>query len=248
MTHFEFRKFAVLTAFICLTICLGNAKADTLAIRVASSNDDAEENLVTGAMESLTSSDLELGLERVPDDGEGIQLAGVRFVGVGIPPGSIINSASIQFTVDEDDKGPATANFGIFGELSLNAAAFTSDDGNISGRPSTAAAVGWFDVPSWTGQVGTAGPDQLTPDLTDIVQEIIDQVGWAAGNAMAFGIAPITVTGGIDATSEANRTAESFDGVADSAALLQVEWIPEPSAIVLAALGVVATLGFRRRR
>ena len=32
------------------------------------------------------------------------------------------------------------------------------------------------------------------------------------------------------------------------AALLQVEWIPEPSAMVLAALGVVATLGFRRRR
>jgi len=246
---FELRKLTVLTAAVFLCVSLGQANAQSIAVRVASSADDAEENVGSGAMESLTSSDLELGLERVPDDGEGIQFAGMRFIGVNIPVGSIINSASIQFTVDENDKGPAVANYGIFGELSPNAVAFSSGSSNISDRDSTSNAVPWFNVPSWTGQVGTAGPDQLTPDISAIVQEIIDQAGWVAGNAMAFGIVPIDLTGSIDPTSAANRTAESWDGVSASAPLLQVDFaIPEPSSMVLAALGLVAVLGFRRRR
>jgi hypothetical protein len=247
----ELRKLIVPVAAVVLTGWLSMATADTVAVRVAASSDDAEENLGDGSMESLTSSDLELGSEFDSDpDTEGIQLAGMRFLDIQIPAGSIINTASIQFTVDEDDKTSEPANFGIAGELSLNPATFTSDAGNISGRPQTSNSVAWLNVPSWTGNIGAAGPDQLTPDISAIVQEIINQPGWTAGNAMVFAIAPIDpTTGDIDPTSLANRTAESFDGSAAMAPLLQVDFqVPEPSSAVLIAFGLLTVLSIRRRR
>ena len=245
--------FTAVAFFLCGL--LGQINADTIEVRVSSSSDDAEENIDpakgNGSMESLTSSDLELGSEFDSDpDAEGIQMAGIRFASVEIPVGATINSAFIQFTVDENDKNAAEANFGIIGELALDPAAFSSAAGNISSRDSTSAAVPWLNVPSWTGQVGTAGPDQATPDISAIVQEIINQDGWASGNAMAFGIAPIDpATGDFDTASLANRTAESFDGSAGSAPLLSVDYtpIPEPSGAVLVVLGLVATLNLRRR-
>ncbi len=78
----ELRKLMVPTAAVFLCVCLSQANADSIEVRVAASADDAEENIGSGTMESLTSSDLELGSEfdTVPD-AEGIQLAGIRFVG-----------------------------------------------------------------------------------------------------------------------------------------------------------------------
>ena len=155
----------------------------------------------------------------------------------------------IQFTVDENDKGPAPANYGILGELSLDAAQFTGVNGNISSRPSTSAVVPWINVPSWTGNIGQAGPDQRTPDISAIVQEIIDQPGWAAGNAMSFGIVPIDAAGNIDPTSLANRTAESFDPGHTLGPRLQVDFlIPEPSSLVLAMFGFMMLFHHASRR
>ena len=44
-------------------------------------------------------------------------------------------------------------------------------------------------------------PDQQTPDLATVVQEIVDRPGWTDGNAMAFVI-----------TGSGRRTAEAYDG------------------------------------
>jgi hypothetical protein len=71
------------------------------------------------------------------------------------------------------------------------------------------APVHWDDIPTWsTGDVngngvadledwlaipGAAGPDQLSPDLSSIVQEIIDLPGWVANNAISFLIDPKAV-------------------------------------------------------
>lgn len=202
--------------------------------------DDAEEHLNDGSMD-LTSSDLELGNE--DSSGDDPQLVGLRYVSVDIPVGATINSASIQFTVDEDDKTADPASFGIFGELSPNVAEFTDEAGNLSGRDSTSTVVEWLDVPSWTGQIGEAGANQLTPDLSAIVQEIVDQPGWAAGNALAISIGALS-----DEFSGANRTAEAFDGPAP---VLTVNFtpIPEPSSALLAVLGIVGLwMGRIRRR
>jgi hypothetical protein len=222
---------------------VGLVRAETIEVRVTGSNNDAEERLGNMGMESLDSSDLEFGSENPPNDAEGGQLVGVRFASVGIPPASVITSAYIQFTVDENDKVAGPASYQILGQLSPNPAVFTSATANISSRPPTSNTVNWTNVPAWTGQVGQAGPAQRTPDLSSIVQEIINQSGWAAGNAMAFGILPLTA-----ADINSNRTAVSVDGNAAQAALLHVDYVPEPSTIILGSLGLLTILLYGRRR
>jgi hypothetical protein len=62
--------------------------------------------------------------------------------------------------------------------------------------------------------VGEAGPDQQTPDLAPVVQEIVSRQGWSAGNALV-----LIVTG------SGKRVAESYNGVAAAAPLLHVEYV-----------------------
>ncbi|MCH7890733.1 MAG: hypothetical protein IH921_04435, partial [Gemmatimonadetes bacterium] len=116
------------------------AHADVIERRIASGNDDAEEDLGNASMD-LGSSDLEL-----INDG-GPQSVGMRFTNIDIPPGSIIQSAFIQFTVDEMDSGPTSLT--VSGELSPDAAAFSSNAGDITSRPLTATFVEWNDLPPW---------------------------------------------------------------------------------------------------
>ena len=179
-------------------------------VRVSSGADDAEEHLTEGNSIDLTSSDLELGAE---GGGADAQLKGILFRNISIPAGATITSATIQFTVDEADDEPTSLM--IYGELSPEAVAYTDAVGDISARPRTTAVVEWNDIPEWDGaSVGTAGPDQLTPDLASIVQEIIAQDGWN-GNSMAFLI---------EGTENSERTVESFDGDANAAPLLHIEY------------------------
>ena len=110
------------------------AHADTLSVRVADGNDDAEEHLNEGNGIDLGSSDLEIGAE---GGGSDAQLIGLRFLDIDIPRGATINSAHIQFTVDETDNETQTGPIQIFGELG-DSLAFTSATGDISSRTRTA--------------------------------------------------------------------------------------------------------------
>ena len=78
--------------------------------------------------------------------------------------------------------------------------------------------------PPWTS-VGAAGLDQRTPDLKDIIQEIVKRTGWAANNSLV-----IIITG------SGERTAESYNGKSSAAPLLHVEYL-------LSAPPVVASIG-----
>jgi hypothetical protein len=61
--------------------------------------------------------------------------------------------------------------------------------------------------------VREAGPDQQTPDLSPVIQEIVDRPGWSSGNALA-----IIITG------SGKRVAESFNGDANGAPLLHLRY------------------------
>ena len=77
----------------------------------------------------------------------------------------------------------------------------------------TFANVPWSPDP-WTA--GDAGPDQQTPDISPVIQEIVGP-GWTSGNALAI---IITGTG--------KRSAMSYDGDPDSAPLLHVDYSTGP--------------------
>jgi uncharacterized protein YegP (UPF0339 family)/dienelactone hydrolase len=177
----------------------------SLDVRVSSSADDAEERL--SGYVGLRSSDLEL----VNDGGD--QTVGMRFAGLDIPQGATIVSAYVQFRADESDDGATSLQ--IAGEAVDNATAFVSTSGNISSRLRTGASVAWSPAP-WT-IIGEAGPDQQTPDIASVVQEIVDRPGWSAGNALV-----VIVTG------SGKRVAESYNGLSSGAPLLRVEYTTGP--------------------
>ena len=161
--------------------------------------DDAEES-PSGAV-SLTSSDLEL----VDEGANQPQTVGVRFVGVDIPQGATVLGAYVQFKVDEVRTDGASLT--VEGQAADDALVFTAEPNNVSTRLRTAASVTW--TPSPWGTVGEAGPDQRTPDLSAVIQEIVDRSGWSAGNALA-----------IVFTGSGKRVAESYNGEATAAPLL----------------------------
>ena len=178
----------------------------TVTSRVNHGDDDAEEKVSDGSM-YLTSSDLELVYDSYVG---GNQLVGIRFNNVDIPQGMQIQSANIQFTVDEADNG--TTSLIISGEDSDNAARFNSTAYNVSSRPKTSASINWS-PPAWSS-VGAAGADQRTVDLASIVQEIVNRSGWSQGNSMVFFV-----------EGSGERTAESYNGSSNSAALLMITYI-----------------------
>jgi hypothetical protein len=176
-----------------------------IEVRVSAGDDDAEEqeDLSVG----LGSSDLEL----VREDSN--QTVGMRFNGIDIPQGAAIAGAYIQFQTDETDSEATSLT--IQGEATDNAPTFVNTDGNISSRARTTAAVSWS-PPPWTTK-GEAGPDQQTPDIAPVIQEIINRPGWSSDNSLV-----IIITG------SGKRVAESYNGDQAGAPLLHVEYTTGP--------------------
>ena len=99
--------------------------------QVSQGSDDAEEQSTM----NLNSSDLEL-----VEEGGTQQIVGIRFQNVTIPQGSTINTADIDFIVDEDDSG--ATNLTIAGEDEDDTVTFSTAN-NISDRTRTSATVAW---------------------------------------------------------------------------------------------------------
>jgi hypothetical protein len=162
----------------------------TLDVSLAVDDDDAEE--ASGGGMDLGSSDLELVEDAT------VQQVGVRFQNITIPQGATITNAYIQFTADETDSGATSLT--IYGEDIDNAPIFENIANNISSRTKTTASVAWNSIPAWD-LVDEQGPDQKTPDLSSIVQEIVNIGTWSSGNSIAFIF-----------TGSGTRIAEAEDG------------------------------------
>jgi hypothetical protein len=176
------------------------AVAPALERRVASSSDDAEES-ASGVM-NLTSTNLDLVFNATN------QTVGMRFTALTIPTGATITRAYIQFTSRKVDSGATSLTFRA--QTADNPITFTGTAGNLSSRPRTTAAVSWS-PPSWG--MGDAGAGQRTPELKDVVQEIVGRPGWSSGNALV-----IVITGtGV-------RVASAYDASAAEAPLLHIEY------------------------
>lgn len=149
--------------------------------QIQASDDDAEEYKSDGSVD-LTSADLEFCVEEWPwplSDED--QWLGLRFQGIDIPNGAIVNSAYIEFTADESQSSGASMT--IYGQDDDNPSSFSGSSNDISSRTRTGASVTWSPN-GWSSE--EIGPDTQTDDLSSIIQEIIDRPGWVPGNSMGF--------------------------------------------------------------
>ena len=174
----------------------------TITFSISSGNDDVEEQ-GDGSIYS-DSSDLELVHEG--DD----QIIGLRFREINIPQGATIRSAYIQFNVDESDPTESTL-LNIYAQNSDNAPAFSSNTSDVSSRTKTVATTSW-DVPVWEN-TNEHGEKQKTPDLKDLVQEVISRQSWEEDGSIVFII-----------EGSGKRVADSYEGGADKAAKLVIEY------------------------
>lgn len=147
------------------------------------SSDDAEEikNVLDGTHEidDLNDDDLDLGWEGEADDNNIVNV-GLRFQNVEIPKGAKIIRSYVRVVSHEVKTVDDDANIKIYGEASDNAETFT-EDALITDRNKTNAVIDWkADQPwgLWTVE--------YSPDISEIVQEIVDRGGWASGNSLAL--------------------------------------------------------------
>lgn len=175
-------------------ICEGISTNVTICTRVSHGDDDAEQNVNIGTV-NLNSTDLELINDANNNGGD--QVVGIRFANVDVPQGATITSAYIQFTTDEKSTGSTSLT--IRGQASDNPPSFNTSWTNISSRPITNSSVSWS-PPTWNSE-GESGAKQRTPDLSNVITEIVNRPGYNQNNSMI-----ILITG------SGKRTAESHNG------------------------------------
>jgi len=195
----------------------------TITVRTSKKSDAAEQ---IGTKVYTKSKDLDLVYSNYNE-----QLVGVRFKKIKIPKKSKIISAYIQFTADnivgKEDKQATSiyidANY-------VNSARTFSDHKPIKGRALTslAAQVQW-DIPAWS-ITEERGKKQKTPDLSVMIQEIIDRPKWKSGNHMAF----IFSAGPSCIDETCHRTAETHKND-NSSPTLVIEFVDDEPPVITPA-------------
>ena len=100
----------------------------------------------------------------------------MRFDNVTIPSGATINNAYLQVYADSD--GTGIARLKVYGVDEDDAAAPTSE-AEYNADPQTTASVDWDGA--WTQDTW-----EQSPNISTVIQEIVDRGGWASGNAMVL--------------------------------------------------------------
>ncbi len=181
---------------------INNGSVIVFTSRVSNGSDDAEEQVSNGNV-SITSDDLEMAYNA----SRGNQITGIRFANVQIPQKARITKSYLEFTAKRAASEETTLNISM--EASDDAVGFTSGTNNVSGRPHLSASVIWPNVAAWT----KVGETHHTPDISTMIQDVVNRDGWRNGNAMAFMISGSGV-----------RAAYAFEGPAGQAPLLYVEY------------------------
>jgi hypothetical protein len=140
----------------------------TVELRVRSRSDDCHEKTLNGMNVPYLSTSY-VGSGRIN---------GFRFQGVPIPRSAIILEARLWLNCRYYGKRAISICYA--GELAGSALSFKGAKYGLSSRPRTNAEVA--DVPSsWV-----TGAYNASPDLSAIIQEIVDQSEWQKGNALAI--------------------------------------------------------------
>jgi len=210
------RKLILLGCFVLMLglVGAGTALGQVLVIPLAAESDDAEEAL-DGSI-PLDSGDLEIPYDGDPAPDE-LQVVGLRFANVQIAKGEIVKRAYVRFDADDVDntRHAGDVHLLIDGQLDPNPPTFEATAFNVSARPRTAAVVEWN-----PGRWLTAHNKDWTSDVSSVIQEIVNQEGWAAGNALV-----LIISDNASKPSVGMREAESFSGAGTNAGRLPTLYI-----------------------
>jgi hypothetical protein len=186
----------------------------SLTFPITVGDDDVEESAVDGGLYT-NSSDIELVYDGTT---YGYQKIGLRFSSINIPQGAIINSAYIQFTVDEANTAAANLNFQI--ENSADAEPYVESVINgVSARNYFSDVVNWS-PPAWS-TIDEAGLNQRSPELKSLIQKVTDNNEWVENNAIAF---MVKGSGTSLSSTTAKRVARAFESSAAKAPKLVVNF------------------------
>ncbi|WP_439100690.1 PilC/PilY family type IV pilus protein [Congregibacter sp.] len=144
-----------------LNLAVGDSGTGTSESQVVNGDDDAEEEVDDGDYD-IDVNDRELKLE----EDENI---GVRFTGLDIPRGATITNAYVRFTGRDGESG--RLDLRISGQR-IDSGDF-DDDERITRRSDTNAQVGWR-----INRPPARNETIDTPDLSDLIQEIVSTSRW----------------------------------------------------------------------
>jgi hypothetical protein len=182
-----YRYLLSLLCFIVFLALAGTNAASGALVwdgKIISEADDAEEHLLENGNIDTSSSDLEMPYDDGGFPGDP-QLIGIRFQNVEIPAGVTIESAYIQFTADNENLTGNTVNLAIWGQKEPNPNGFgVAVAYMISSAPRTSAVAKWSNLPDWTSS--QANLASRTSDISNVIQELVNQDGWVYGNSIAF--------------------------------------------------------------
>lgn len=173
--------------------------------------DDADEIIANG---DVRSNNYSVALPLTPYTSDSAVVNRLRFKDVGVPAGATIVSASISMVSDSNLSGSLAID--IDAEASDDAPDLVYSDYWISNQPeATASPVRW-DIAS--NDVSSSGTEYSTPDLSELVQAVINRGGWQADNAIAFKLQPSS-----DSSSN-YRSFDSYDWSSARAPRLQISY------------------------
>ena len=176
----------------------------TNEIAVSSALGDIEQNYYSGYMYNGY-NDLYLG----GGNGSSNWLTGLHFNNAGIPKNATITNAYVQFKAYGTSYDYTSLN--IRAHDTDNAPSFSMSSNNLKSRPTTSSAVSWnpasWNIPS------EAGSRQRTPDLSAVIQELVNRPGWSSNNDIALIF-----------SGSGWRSAYAYEAGASKAPKLHVEW------------------------
>lgn len=144
-------------------------QAQSVFYQIDDDDDDAEEE--SGGNVRMSSPDLDI--QENP-------YIGLRFNNIRVLQDAEILDARIEFTALDD--ATAASEVEVYAELVDNADAIKGDDDELDDRFDS----GHTNGVTWTMDVWNEGDSYVSPNLKDVVQEIVDLTGWEPGNSILF--------------------------------------------------------------
>lgn len=141
-------------------------------------------NYCNGSPQTTSPSNNKLDITKNGECGSSNQTdIGLMFnLASNLPKGVTITNATLKFTASDSDSQAISVN--VKGIDADNYANFTtSSTPQLQPASRTSASVSWA-MSSWTANA--SGAAQTSPNISSVIQEVIDRPGWSEGNNIGF--------------------------------------------------------------